>query len=155
MSLEPYGWVATSNAPPEDELGNVIQYTSNLERLQAQADAEVDILRQIGLGDLVDQEFASHSALVSRLNRMYLDHLKHSWAPNTLRKIFSEQRKVDIEDALLGMPPAPGFYKEGNARANLEKKLAEARTRLPNFDVRSSICSSWMLIDNDLLTVIY
>jgi hypothetical protein len=123
VELQPYGWVATSNAPPEDEMGNVTQRTSNVDRLQAQAESEVSIFSEIGLQDLVDQEFATNSALVLRLNRMYVDHLKRSWAPNTLRKIFTEQRKVDIQDALLGMPPVPG----GKAATDLKKKLAEAR----------------------------
>lgn len=122
MELQPYGWVATSNAPPEDEMGNLTQRTSNLNRLQAQAESEVSIFSEIGLQDLVDQEFASNSALVLRLNRMYVDHLKHSWAPNTLRKIFTEQRKVNIQDALLGMPPVPDV----KAAADLKKTLAEA-----------------------------
>ena len=53
--LERYGWVATSNAIPEDDRGKQINYKSNLERLQAQAREENNFFRDNGHGDwLVD-----------------------------------------------------------------------------------------------------
>ena len=104
VTLEPYGWVATSNAPPEDKHGIVKVYTSNIQRLQAQACTEVNVFKEIDLNELLQDGFASHSALVTRLNRMYVDHLKTAWAPNTLRRLAVEQIKLDLKNSLLGIP---------------------------------------------------
>ena len=98
--------VATTNAPPEDEEGNVLVYKSGFERLQAQADGEIGVFKEFGLGDLVDQGRASHGVLVSRLNSMFINHLKTTWVPGTLEKLNVEKDKYEFENALLGMPPA-------------------------------------------------
>jgi hypothetical protein len=105
VALEPYGWVATANAPPEDEDGKLLEFESNFERLQRQALSEIEIFHEIGLRELVDEGLASHSALVSRLNDMFKDYLKTTWVPNTLRMLAKEDRKLQIENAMLGMPP--------------------------------------------------
>jgi hypothetical protein len=94
------------NAPPEDEHRNAVVYANNCARLPAQAALEVSTFRDMQLGQLVDDNLASHGALVSRLNRMFLDHLKSTWAPKTLRMLTSEQSKLAYDTALLGMPPA-------------------------------------------------
>ena len=98
--------MATTNAPPEDEQGNAVVYANNCARLRAQAAAELSTFRDMQLGQLVDDGYASHAALVSRLNHMFLDHLKSTWAPKTLRMLSSEQSKLAYDNALLGMPPA-------------------------------------------------
>jgi hypothetical protein len=43
---------------------------------------------------------------VSRLNRMFIDHLKSTWVPKTLCMLASAQSKLAFENALLGMPAA-------------------------------------------------
>ena len=73
VALEPWGWVATTNAPPLDQQGNAVVYANNLARLRAQAAAELDTFREIRLDKLLDDGYASHAALVSLLNRMFLD----------------------------------------------------------------------------------
>ena len=73
MALEPWGWVATSNAPPLDQQGNAVVYANNFARLRAQAAAELATFRDIKLDELLDDGYASHAALVSLLNRMFLD----------------------------------------------------------------------------------
>jgi hypothetical protein len=44
-----------------------------LARLRAQAAAELDTFREIRLDKLLDDGYASHAALVSLLNRIFLD----------------------------------------------------------------------------------
>ena len=51
-------------------------YANNCARLRAQAAEELGTLWDMQLGQLLDDGYASHAALVSRLNRMFLDHLK-------------------------------------------------------------------------------
>ena len=105
IALDPYGWVATTNARPEDESQKAIEYNSNLKRLQEQALEEIKFFREHGMADLLD-EHASHAALVSRMNRMYIHHLSTSWVPRTVVKLHEECRKVAFEHAKLGMPAA-------------------------------------------------
>ena len=136
VELEPWGWVATTNAPPEDEHGNAVVYENNCARLRAQAAAEVSTFRDMQLGQLVDDNLASHGALVSRLNRMFLDYLKNTWAPKTLRMLSSEQSKLAYDNALLGMPPAhehdtPPHVKEAIAQASILPRAVLALFRLP------------------------
>ena len=100
IKLEPYGWVATTNAPPEEGCIN------NFERLQKQARAEVGIFEKLGFDDLLTKGLASHDALVSRLNKAFVNHLKSTWVPNTLKKLSEERRKLDFQNATLGMPAA-------------------------------------------------
>ena len=54
LALEPYGWVATANAPPEDESGNPVEFESNFERLRKQALSEIDVFNEMGLRELLD-----------------------------------------------------------------------------------------------------
>ena len=81
-------------------------HASNFERLHSQAMAELGVFKEMGLGDLLEEGLASHAALVSRLNTMFVDELKTTWVPKTLVKIATEQEKVKYENVLLGMPPA-------------------------------------------------
>ena len=79
---------------------------NNLERLHAQADEEIVVFNDLGLTDLVEEKRASHGALVSRLNDMFVKHLESTWVPRTLQKIAAEKKMMEYEHAVLGMPPA-------------------------------------------------
>jgi hypothetical protein len=98
--------VATTNALPRDDQGNDVAYENNLERLHAQADEETVVFNAIGLADLIEEQHASHAALVSRLNAMFIKHLEATWVPRTLQKLAAEKERIPFEHALLGMPPA-------------------------------------------------
>jgi hypothetical protein len=98
--------VATTNALPRDDEGNEVAYENNLERLHAQADEETVVFNAIGLADLIEEQRASHGALVSRLNDMFIKHLESTWVPRTLQKLAAEKERLPFEHALLGMPPA-------------------------------------------------
>ena len=98
--------MATTNALPRDDEGNDVAYENNLERLHAQADEETVIFNSLGLADLIEEQRASHAALVSRLNDMFIKHLESTWVPRTLQKLAAEKERIPFEHALLGMPPA-------------------------------------------------
>ena len=111
-------------------------YENNCARLRAQAAAEVSTFRDMQLGQLVNDNLASHGALVSRLNRMFVDYLKNTWAPKTLGKLSSEHSKLAYDNALLGMPPAhehdtPPHIKEAIAQASMPPRAVLALFRLP------------------------
>ena len=98
--------MATTNALPQDDQNNDVEYRNNLERLHAQADEEGVVFASMGLTDLIEEQRASHGALLSRLNDMFIKHLESTWVPRTLNKIAAEKKKMDFEHAVLGMPPA-------------------------------------------------
>ena len=98
--------MATTNALPRDDEGNEVAYENNLERLHAQADEENTMFNAIGLADLIEEQRASHAALVLRLNDMFIKHLETTWVPRTLQKLAAEKERIPFEHALLGMPPA-------------------------------------------------
>jgi hypothetical protein len=98
--------VATTNTLPQDEHGNDKKYENNLERLHAQAEEEVAVLKEVGLGDLIEEKRASHGVLVSSLNNMFIKNLETTWVPKTLEKLDMERKKLGCEYVMLGMPPA-------------------------------------------------
>ena len=95
--------MATTNALPRDDEGNDVAYENNLERLHAQADEETVVFKAIGLADLIEEQRASHGALVSRLNDMFVKHLESTWVPRTLQKLAAEKERMPFEHALLGI----------------------------------------------------
>ena len=56
--------MATTNALPRDDEGNEVAYENNLERLHAQADEETVVFKDMGMADLIEEQRASHAALV-------------------------------------------------------------------------------------------
>ena len=56
--------MATTNALPRDDQGNEVAYENNLERLHAQADEQIVVYNAIRLADLIEEQRASHAALV-------------------------------------------------------------------------------------------
>ena len=107
-------------------------YKSNFERLQAQALAEIGVFQSMGLDDLLQDGLASHTALVSRLNKMFINHLKTSWVPRTMRKLNVESQKIDFENAKLGMPAAH----EG-ACPDVRERIIQVVTNHVYYDVRA------------------
>ena len=98
--------VATTNALPQDEQGEDVVYESNFERLHAQALEEIVLFKDMGMGDLIEDGLASHSVLVSRLNKMFTHFLTKDWVPKTKKKLDEEREKLKLENAVLGMPEA-------------------------------------------------
>jgi hypothetical protein len=121
--------VATTNALPEDEQGKDAVYENNFERLHAQAREEIGVFNKMGLADLIEEGRASHGALVSRLNNMFIKHLETTWVPETLRKLYMEKKKVDFEYVVLGMPPAHEPDALPQVRDAIVKAVEEALDR--------------------------
>ncbi len=144
VALEPWGWVATSNAPPDDEQGTPVVYANNYERLRAQATAELSTFRDMQLGQMMDDGYASHGALVSRLNRMFREHLKSTWAPKTLRMISCEQSKLKYENALLGMPAA--HYDEADTRTHVKEAIAGVKEAIAEAKIFSEF--RWLSLES-------
>ena len=96
-ALEPYGWVATMNAPcdaaPDPQ-----------QRLALQAGAEEPFFRGAGLQRLVEGGCATTGALVDRLKAMVHDHLLETWAAKALA-LLAERLDVHVaEYESLGLP---------------------------------------------------
>lgn len=99
VMLHPHGWVATANLRDFEELaGN--------ERLQRQAEAENRIFDELGFRNLLDEGRASHSALITQLNKAFISHLKTTWVPETLKKLDAKKGEFDDKNKKMGWPPA-------------------------------------------------
>ena len=79
IPLNPHGYVATMNAPVEEDGDR----RSNFEKLQAQAQNEPAWFKHAGFQDVVDAGYATSSALLSRINKLFLDceGVPHDCAP--------------------------------------------------------------------------
>ena len=88
--------MATTNALPRDDQGNEVAYENNLNRLHALADEETVVFKSLGLADLIEEQRASHAALVSRLNDMFIKHLETTWVPRTLQKASRGERENSL-----------------------------------------------------------
>jgi hypothetical protein len=117
--------VATTNVLPWDDEGNDGAYKNNLERLHAQADEEIAAFNAIGLADLIDEQRASHAALVWRLNDMFIKHLETTWVPRTVQTLAVEEERIPLEHALLGMPPAHEEEAFSQVRDAIVKEVEE------------------------------
>jgi hypothetical protein len=122
---------------PQRTKANEIEYKTNFERLQAQAMAERALFQKLGLGDMIDDGFALHTALVSGLNKMFINHLKQSWVPKTMRMLTVERSKVDLEDTKLGLPAADEEGLADDTSQNIRQSVE--RVSLPKSLVYLSI----------------
>jgi hypothetical protein len=101
--LKPYGWVATMNCPVE-----MAGPATNYARLLKQAEAEPGYFVENRMGDLVEGKSATTNALLEKVNGMFLQYLKASWLPTTMRKLKAEKCKIADAERRLGLPVAGG-----------------------------------------------
>jgi hypothetical protein len=130
--LDPHGWVATSNvrqnefhAPGGDHI-SAPNYRSSL---KVQAAAEKAFFEK-EMPDLVTEGRATCSALVSRINEMFLQHLKSTWTPKTISMLNSERQKAERENAYLGLPPFHQISGANDATV-ISARLKELRSSSP------------------------
>jgi GTP-binding protein EngB required for normal cell division len=115
------GYVATMNAPIVDDT------ISNLEKLQNQADKELEFFKEY-LPEETDRTTTT-VALLSRIEEMFLDNVKRSWIPTTLVKLGEERKNLDQQNADLGLPAAYGDVPvEAIACDRNRDELSELRT---------------------------
>eukprot|EP01044_Picomonas_judraskeda_P011200 COSAG03_NODE_1504_length_3971_cov_7.241219_1_plen_768_part_00 len=123
-----HGYVATMNAPVVDDS------ISNLEKLQQQADNELEFFK----GYLPACAATTAAALLSRVEVMFLDHVKRSWIPTTLSKLSDERQSLDKQNADLGLPAAHGDGNEAelsDLRAGATKAAEELfRKGIPDIE---------------------
>ncbi len=117
-----HGYVATMNAPV---VGGEL---SNLQRLQQQADQELDFFE-----DYLPSETDTTTtiALLSRVEAMFLDHVKKSWIPTTLVKLDEERKHLTEQNAQLGLPAAHG---DGNEDEINDLRVAAKQAVLTLFE---------------------
>jgi hypothetical protein len=147
VKIEPYGWVATANPDPDDaeddddddddDYGEASSHpprmasasgppANELERLRRRANREARLFRDLKLNSLVKSGHATSSALVRKLNAMYLDHLSSTWIPNTIFKLHRALEAVDFDDAMLGKPNPPETRDEEYILADAVFKLLDS-----------------------------
>lgn len=110
VPLAPHGWFATMNAPPHAD-GD-----SAPARLRRQAQAEADFFRQY-MPEELSAGRAGSGALVAGLKGMFLEHVRASWAPETLRLLDRALATARAENARLGLPELGGRTEAERARA--------------------------------------
>jgi hypothetical protein len=110
------GWVATMNAPN-------LSAKNFLAKIQQQARAENEFFSS-HMPDL-DPDSVSCKALVSRMNEMYTNHLKVTWAPTTIDLIECAYETAQEQNSRLGLPE---FYENVDGARDLA--VIEARSIL-------------------------
>jgi len=96
--LRPFGWVATMNCPVPGK--SIANYSALLE----QAGAEAPFFVEQGMSDLIDSGLATCPALVGKIDAMFLQYMKESWFPTTIRMLHDEQDKLLAGNVTLGLP---------------------------------------------------
>lgn len=109
------GWVATMNAP-----GSISGEMSPLQNLHGQAQKEEEFFK-MHLPDL-RQDSVSCRALVQRMNDMYANHLKDTWAPATIDLIESACERAQDVSSKLGLPEFHQNFEQAPELAALEAK---------------------------------
>ena len=112
------GWVATMNAPNHGDM-------DFLPKIQQQANAESEFFSK-NMPDL-DPESVTCRALVSRMNEMYTNHLKATWAPTTIDLIECAYESAQEQNSQLGLPD---FHENIDEAQDLA--VIEARSILDN-----------------------
>ena len=94
--LQPHEYVATMNAPSEEK------HETNYARLRHQAMTEPEFFCEEGLEDLLQSGHASCDHLMEHLDSMFLKYVMGDWVPDTLRRLLSEEQKLQARLCDLG-----------------------------------------------------
>jgi GTP-binding protein EngB required for normal cell division len=118
--LKPHGYVATMNAPINSA------GCSNLELLAEQALAEPRWFAANNYQDEVNTGLATSDALLAKINVMFMKYVKDSWVPETLKKLTSEEQRLQMTQASLGLPPAFGVCRPASTWLGSLRTAAQA-----------------------------
>ena len=100
--LRPHGYVATMTAPLEEEEAEGL---TTFEHLQRQAMNErAWFTSQPLLKPLLKEELLTCDTLIDKLNVGYKEHLRRSWAPQTLFRLNRELERLSSVSDELGLP---------------------------------------------------
>jgi len=138
--LQPYGWVATSNPPPDTKdlprspsASNEVSHGSLL-RLQQQAQRENEFFTEQGMQDLLEKNLAGTGGVQNRLNTMFSEYLLRTWAPFTIFRLNRECERLQYSVAVLGSPPADSYIGTPEL-AQLKAKAVTAATEALRGDI--------------------
>ena len=105
------GWVATMNAPLEDEALAELRAAHpggvpSSAYFAAKAREEALYFDEEGMSDRVKQGRATTDALIGRLSTLYRKYLTQEWAPRTLRMLRDYERRARRQAGRPGTSPA-------------------------------------------------
>lgn len=132
--LRPHGWVASMNAPVEDDDGNERDDLSPIQRLELQGQEEQQWLTHRLIGKQPHPELSSRigcNALIQKMKAAFHTYVKQTWAPFALFRLEGESARLSFEQAALGLPAAHTPL-EGIRLEELQAKAIEATERVLN-----------------------
>ena len=132
--LRPHGWVASMNAPIEDDDGNVRDDLTPVQRLELQGQEEQLWLTQKLLSKQARSDLSSRlgcNALIQKMKTAFHSYVKDTWAPFALFRLEGESARLSFEQATLGLPPAHTQL-EGVLLEELQTEAIEAAERILN-----------------------
>ena len=124
IPLEPYGWIATMNAPPEDDQ----DAQTPTQRLETQGHEEVAWFKS----RLQSKELSSRlgcNALIQTMKTTFHAYVEETWAPMTLFRLKGESARLRTASALLGLPAAHTELQDGQLK-QLQQAAFEAAEHL-------------------------
>jgi hypothetical protein len=128
VDLEPYGWVCVMNAKSNSNESVDAQTNASFARLKHQAHAEDEFMRE-KLPALLLAGNAGCGALIERLTRQFMQFLKESWGPKTVKLLHEALEDATMENLALGLP---AFNLAGPKHASDARQhaVADAKARL-------------------------
>ena len=123
VGLAPHGWIATANARPD---GPGAPGGPGAGRLRRQAEAEEGFFAEHMPAE-VRAGRATCGALIGTVCAVYREHLRATWARETVRRLDAALRQARAADAALGRPAAVGPGGEALAQARSAATAAARR----------------------------
>jgi hypothetical protein len=128
VDLDPYGWVCVMNAKSSNKEDNDAQTNASFARLKDQAFAEDEFMRE-KLPALLLSGNAGCGALIERLSRQFMQFLKDSWGPKTVKLLHEALHDARVENIALGLPAYHTGGLEQSAQAR-QGAVDDAKSRL-------------------------
>ena len=146
VKLEPHGWIATMNAPIEDDDGNERTDLNPQQRLEMQGQEEVQWLADRLLAKQSEAaELSSRlgcNALIETMRTAFHTYVKQTWAPHALFRLEGEHARLGAANAALGLPTAHTEL-QGSALEELQEKAIEATERVLNQSISDAVSAAY------------
>ena len=101
-TLEPHGWVVTTNRPVEDDslsAHEMLEEQGRIEEVWLTAEERLPPSR-------LDKSRVGCNALIAKMKNAFFDYVKVSWAPATIFELDYEAERLELEQRKLGLPAA-------------------------------------------------